>query len=357
MHSFISYTLNLIVFSFDYLSLKIISPQDIDVLDKVRVVTDSRSFLLGIFFGFMLVMAIYNLLLYFSLKDKAYLLYVGTVIFNILTTLATNNISGQFFWPNRPELDEIIYVTFAGLSMFCSSRFTSEFLQLKEHHKLLDKLMWGIAYLSLLLTVLSLFLTIEQITPFGRWLVLLSFPSYIFVGIVAFRKGFRPAMFYLIAWIPYVLGLIIRVLHGAGWLPGNAFVMSSLELGGALEIVLLSFALADRIKNLQKENFKIRTQLKTYISQVLNLEQKIKSTNNNDADSPENKIEKLAEKHQLTERETDILLQISLGLNNQQIADKLFISINTVKYHTRNVYEKLDVKKRTEISSKILFDK
>lgn len=356
MLSLISYTLNLMISSYNYLSLKMISQQDIDALNKVSDIIDSRSLLLGIFFGFMLVMAIYNLFLYFSLKDKAYIFYVGTVIFNILTTLATNNISGQYFWPNQPDLDGIIYVSFAGLSMFCSSRFASEFLQLKEHHKLLDKFMWVIAYLSLLLTILSLFLTIEQITPFGRWLVLLSFPSYIFVGIVAFRKGFRPAMFYLIAWIPYVLGLVTRVMHGAGWLPGNALVMSSLELGGALEIVLLSFALADRIKNLQKENSQIRTQLKAYISQVINLEQKIQITSNSDPDSPENKIEKLAEKHHLTERETDILLQISLGLNNKQVADKLFISVNTVKYHIRNIYEKLDVKKRTEITSKILFD-
>ncbi|WP_418510311.1 7TM diverse intracellular signaling domain-containing protein [Corallibacter sp.] len=357
MHLLFSYSLNLITFSFDYLSLKIISFQDIDTLNRISNVTDSRSLLLGIFFGFILVMAIYNLLLYFSLKDKAYILYVGTVIFNILTTLATNKISGQYFWPNQPELDGIIYISFAGLSMFCSSRFTSEFLQLKEHHKLLDKFMWGIAYLSLLLTVLSLFLTIEQITPFGRWLVLLSFPSYIFVAIVAFRKGFRPAMFYLIAWIPYVLGLIIRVMHGAGWLPGNAFVMSSLELGGALEIVLLSFALADRIKNLQEENNQIRTQLQNYISQVVSLEQKIQNSNSNNENIQDKRIEEIVKEHHLTDREADVLLQITNGLTNQQIADELFISVNTVKYHTRNIYEKLDIKKRTEITSKLLFDK
>ena len=335
-------------------SLNEMSYQDIEILNGE---THLQSLVLGIFFGFMIVMAIYNLLLYFSLKDKAYLLYVGTVIFNILTTLATNNISGQYFWTNQPDLDGIIYISFAGISMFFSSRFTAEFLQLKKNHQALNKFMWAIAYLSLLLTLLSFFLTIEQITPFGRWLVLLSFPSYIFVAIIALRRGFKPAKFYLIAWIPYVIGLSTRVMHGAGWLPDNLLVISSLEIGGTLEIVLLSFALADRIKRMQEENNQIRMQLKNYISQVLNLEQKIKTSNVVDDNIPDNRVEKIATEYNLTDREADVLLQITNGLTNLQIATELFISINTVKYHTRNIYEKLDIKKRTEITSKILFDK
>ena len=330
--------------------------QEIEPINALSNSYDLKSLLIGLFFGFMLVMAIYNLLLYFSLKDKTYLLYVGVVVFNILTTLATNGISGQYFWPNQPDLDGIIYISFAGLSMFFSSRFAADFLELKRNHKTLNKFMWVIACFSLLLTLLSFFLTIEQITPFGRWLVLLSFPSYIFVAIIAFKKGFKPAKFYLIAWIPYVIGLSTRVMHGAGWLPDNLLIKSSLELGGALEIVLLSFALADRIKRIQEENIQVRTQLKDYISQVLSLEQKIKTSNPEDENISNNRVEKIVREHHLTDREADVLLQITKGLSNQQIANELFVSINTVKYHTRNIYEKLDIKKRTEITSKILFD-
>lgn len=198
-------------------------------------------------------MAIYNLLLYFSLKDRAYLLYVGVVVFNILTTLATNGLGEQYLWSSYPGLDANIYVTFAGLSMVFSSRFAAVFLQLRQYHKRLDQLMWLIAGLSLLMSLLTLFFTVNQIVVFARWLVLLSFPSYIIAGIVVYRKGFKSAIFYLVAWIPYILGIIVRTMHGAGWLPSNFFTISSIEVGGALEIVLLSFALADRIKGLRKE--------------------------------------------------------------------------------------------------------
>jgi signal transduction histidine kinase len=239
--------------TFGSINMSVATYQKAEVVSSVAGNTDLPSLLLGVFFGLMIVMALYNLLLYFSLRDKAYLLYVGTTTFAILTTVSTNGLGDQYLWPNLKGLDASIYITFAGISMFFSSRFAAVFLRLKEYHKRLDLFMWIIACLSLLLSILSLALSIEHVIPFGRWLVLLSFPSYIIVAIIAYRKGFKPAKFYLIAWIPYVLGLITRTLHGAGWLPSNQLVLSSIELGGALEIVLLSFALAHRIKEMKRE--------------------------------------------------------------------------------------------------------
>ena len=331
--------------------------QSTTVINEINGKFDLDSLLTGVFFGLMIVMALYNLMLYFSLHDKAYLYYVGTTFFSILTTISTNRIGDQFLWPNSPGTDAYIYITFAGISMFFSSRFAAIFLKLKEKHKRLDNFMWVIAYLSLLLTVLSLFLTIEQITPFGRWLVLLSFPSYIIVAIIAYRNGYKLAKFYIIAWIPYVLGLVVRTIHGAGWIPSNQFVLASIELGGALETVLLSLALAYRIKKMQEENSLINAQLKEYISQVVILEEKMQSVTTSEENVLERKIENIAIEHQLTERETDVFLYLAKGFNNQQIANELFVSINTIKFHTRNIYEKLDIKKRNEINSRILFNK
>ena len=68
------------------------------------------------------------------------------------------------------------------------------------------------------------------------------------------------------------------------------------------------------------------------------------------------KINQLSKKYNLTEREIDVLLQITKGLNNKEIAEELFVSVNTIKYHTRNLYEKLDIKKRTEIASKLMYE-
>ncbi len=54
----------------------------------------------------------------------------------------------------------------------------------------------------------------------------------------------------------------------------------------------------------------------------------------------------------LSERELEVLQLIAKGLTNQEIADKLFLSLHTVKVHARNIYSKLDVKNRTQAVAK-----
>ncbi len=50
----------------------------------------------------------------------------------------------------------------------------------------------------------------------------------------------------------------------------------------------------------------------------------------------------------LTTREIEVLSLIARGYSNQQIAGELYISLNTVKTHTKNIYSKLDAKRRTQ---------
>ena len=55
----------------------------------------------------------------------------------------------------------------------------------------------------------------------------------------------------------------------------------------------------------------------------------------------------------LTEREKEILTQISRGFSNKEIADRMFVSLSTVCTHLRHIYEKLHVRSRTEALAKM----
>lgn len=59
-------------------------------------------------------------------------------------------------------------------------------------------------------------------------------------------------------------------------------------------------------------------------------------------------LDEIAGQNRLTEREIEILKLIANGLCNKSISGKLFISNNTVKYHIKNIYLKLDIKNRFE---------
>lgn len=62
--------------------------------------------------------------------------------------------------------------------------------------------------------------------------------------------------------------------------------------------------------------------------------------------------EREKEKLGLSNRELDVLQLMGEGLSNQEIADRLFVSLNTVKTHSSRVFEKLDVKRRTQAVEK-----
>ena len=54
----------------------------------------------------------------------------------------------------------------------------------------------------------------------------------------------------------------------------------------------------------------------------------------------------------VSKRELDVLELMSSGMSNQEIADKLFVSLNTVKTHSSNIFTKLDVRRRTQAIQK-----
>ena len=56
----------------------------------------------------------------------------------------------------------------------------------------------------------------------------------------------------------------------------------------------------------------------------------------------------LVERGELSEREAEVLTMMAQGLTNQEIAERLFVSVNTVKTHTSNIFSKLNVKRRMQ---------
>lgn len=64
-------------------------------------------------------------------------------------------------------------------------------------------------------------------------------------------------------------------------------------------------------------------------------------------------IETFCKKHSITPREKEIILLILKNYNNPRIAKKLYITINTVKRHITNIYQKLGIQSREELASKI----
>src|SRR5699024_11979620 len=89
-----------------------------------------ESFILGIFFGIILVMIIYNFFLFIGLRMRSYLFYVIMILFTLLGQLSINGIAFQYLWPNSPQWNLIAVPIFVSLACIFILLFSCFFLAL-----------------------------------------------------------------------------------------------------------------------------------------------------------------------------------------------------------------------------------
>lgn len=217
-----------------------------------RMARDS-NLLFGVYFGVILVMILYNLFIYISVRDISYLFYVLYVFFMGLTHATLEGFTQFYFWPESPDFANHSLYIFNSLVNFSAIIFLREFLKTKIYAPKLHKISnYLLLYFSVLL-ILSLFL-IHPIIHISSQLGISVVAIFIFItSIVVFRNGYTPAKFFLLAWSLLLFSIIIFALKDAGLIPSNPVTNYAIFLGSGIEVVLLSLALADRINILKKE--------------------------------------------------------------------------------------------------------
>lgn len=207
----------------------------------------TANILQGIYFGAFLVIAVYNLLLYFALGDRNYLYYVGFVMSMALLMASLTGYGFRHLWPGATVWnDQSILVFISGILGF-AGLFIRRFLELDKISVLLDRLAQAVVVISAICAVLAFYLSyftlIAVLIPLVVFGCILAFAG----GIFAWLKGQATAKYYVIAWTFVLAGGAILALSKGGVLPSNFFTDHAAQLGSMIEVVLLSFALAQRI--------------------------------------------------------------------------------------------------------------
>ena len=212
------------------------------------------QFGIGIYDGILLALFFYNLVLWLSLKDSGYFWYMFHVAAFGMVMFCLNGLAFEYLWPNTPWLANHaipIAMCFAQLAMH---QFSRVFLQLHERWPLGDRLArLFIAFFGLLAT-LSLWLDYRVSVLIGTATV---FPSVLFIlyqTIRSVRQDFMPARLFLMAWFAFLMGTALYATVSFGVLPKVFLTEYGIQIGSALEMILLSFALAYRYANLRNEN-------------------------------------------------------------------------------------------------------
>ena len=201
----------------------------------------------GLYFGLLIGLFVYNLLLFVSVRDKVYLVYIFYVAGMALFQVTLTGLGNQFVWPQltwwnsrSPPAGTVMVATFGLL-------FARTFLLSAARTPLLDRfiLLQVGGFMASLVVLMTLSYTAASYMATG--LVLVSVTTLMVAGIVGVRHGHPGAKNFLLAWAVLLLSVVLQALHNIGTLPSNVLTSNAVLFGSALEMSLLSFALADRI--------------------------------------------------------------------------------------------------------------
>ncbi|TGM63939.1 serine/threonine protein phosphatase [Leptospira meyeri] len=230
----------------------------------------------AIYFGIAFAMALFNLFLFFILKDKNYFLYVLVVTSTAVTIASHNGIASEYLWKFSPWMDQYSVNLFISVVLILFLIFMRSLLNTKQIIPKLDR--WSFVFI-----LIQIGIPILYIYSFESWIKTLvvshTITSFwiLIIGSVCSIKRQRIAYFFLLAFAFLFFALILSTLRALGYLPTNSFTIDGPQYGSAAEMMLLAFALADRYHTIIREKETAEEQVKLNLEKSnFDLEEKVK---------------------------------------------------------------------------------
>jgi len=208
----------------------------------------------GLYIGIFLIMVFYNLFIYFSIRDKSYLLYVAYIFLFLLFQLNENGFFYKYFLYKSPHIYSVAVKTLPIITGIAAIYFIRDFIKASKYIPKIDRfhIVIVILYLGILFFAFD-----EKYNPAAficlNIITLCAAIYALFSGIAVILKGFKPAWFFIIAWSLLIISIFQFTLSSLGLLPYFPITDHSLKIGSVFEIVLLSLGLANRINVLKLE--------------------------------------------------------------------------------------------------------
>lgn len=211
--------------------------------------SERRTLIDGFYLGLLFILGLYNFFLYLTVKDPAYLYYVLYIASFWIFQAGYMAILPQYLLQESPALADRSNPFFASCSFLFGLIFTLHFLRVQEFSPALAWVLRSFALVAAILAILGPWLGNREINLLG---VMVS-PLILFSAIYIFARKYRPARYFLLAWTGFVVILFIWTSAVRGWIESEFLIQYGLQLGSAVEAVLLSIALGDRINELKRE--------------------------------------------------------------------------------------------------------
>lgn len=216
-----------------------------------------NQFVMGVYYGILLALFVYNLVLWLSLRDASYAWYLMHITAFGLVLFTLNGFAFEYLWPNWMWMANVAVPLTICLALIAMQQFTRIFLELPRRFPLGNKGSLVLIAVFSALGIASLLLPYRVVTPWATSAVILSVLWVAISSIVVLRTGYGPARLFLLAWSLFLAGTAAIAALAFGLVPKNMVTEYGVQIGSALEMLLLSIALSYRYASLRNENERI----------------------------------------------------------------------------------------------------
>lgn len=200
----------------------------------------------GLFYGMIVIIILYNLLMYSAIREIKYLYYTFYILSVGVYAMCVDGIAYQYLWPSNPEWNQIAYGVALFSLIFWSLMFARRFLNLKRRALFLYQLITLTIILRSMLFVWALLFDTSLFEI--RNIEIIPLTLIFFSGIYSLIHGFKPARYFVIAYGFLFIGFIVKILVNVSVIPLTIGSYYSLHMGFSLEMLFLTFALSDRVR-------------------------------------------------------------------------------------------------------------
>ena len=212
---------------------------------------------IGLYYGILLALFFYNLVLWLVLRDASYFWYLFHISAFGLVLFCLNGLGFEYLWPNNTWLADKSVPLSISLALIGMHQFARVFLGLGDRWPAGNRVSIIAIAAFAGFGVAAVFLPYRLITPAVSLAVLASIAWITVVSIAAVRKQYAPARLFLLSWAMFLAGTAIYTLVAFGVIPKTFYTEYGVQMGSALEMLFLSIALSYRYASLRSENERI----------------------------------------------------------------------------------------------------
>jgi diguanylate cyclase len=221
-----------------------------------------ERFLLGLYYGLLVSMVIFNLLIFISFRDTNYLWYVSYILSYGTLQFTLNGLAFEHLWPEMPWWNNRAVAFLIAAGMFCVLGFSRSFLALWENAPLLNRVFK--AFMAFFVVAGAAALLSPEYGPVIRlstFVAAVAVALVIAAGGVCLYRRFRPARYFMVAWTALLSGMLLYTLKTFGVVPANFVTEFGIQIGSAFEVILLSIALADRLRHMNLKTQRMQQEM------------------------------------------------------------------------------------------------